>query len=237
MNIYIGYDPREEDAYNVAQFSIESRTSEPVSITQLKLNSPPVSDHFKRPLEWKDGRMWCPISEAYAATEFAVSRFLVPFIQKEGWALFMDCDMLATDDIKNLFDCADDKYAVMVVKHKPFNSGAVKMDGQIQSYYNRKNWSSVVLWNCGHPANKRLTLENVNTWPGRDLHAFNWLKDEEIGELDKRWNHLVGVDEPNAGNTGICHYTLGGAWFDGWGTKYPEDALWQKEYEKMKEKT
>jgi lipopolysaccharide biosynthesis glycosyltransferase len=143
--------------------------------------------------------------------------------------------MICLADIQELFNLADDKYAVMVVKHKQYNSGMVKMDGQIQTYYSRKNWSSVVLWNCNHEANKRLSLDDLNKWPGRDLHAFKWLADEEIGELPKEWNHLVGVNEPNP-DAKILHFTLGGGWFEGWGNKYPEDKLWYEEYDKFKNK-
>ncbi len=172
-----------------------------------------------RPIEHKDGKMWCPISEAPMSTEFAISRFCVPFLQHSGWALFADCDVLCWEDIGNLFTLANDRYAVMVVKQK-IESGKLKvekMDGQAQTYYNRKNWSSVILWNCGHPANKwSFTLEMLNTWPGRDLHAFRWLHNEEIGELPQHWNWLVNVTPGEPQRRGIWHYTLGGPWFKNW---------------------
>jgi lipopolysaccharide biosynthesis glycosyltransferase len=228
--IFIGYDPREHLAYDVCERSIKSRTKiSNFFILPLSLHY--VKDILKRPIEMKDGKMWCPISQAPMSTEFAISRFTIPFFKKEGWHLFMDCDMICTTDIQELFDLVDDKYAVMVVKHKQESGAATKMDGQIQTYYSRKNWSSVVLWNCSHPAHKKLTLNDLNTFPGRDLHAFKWLTDEEIGEVPKEWNHLVGVDPPNS-NAKIIHYTLGGPWFKDWGIKYPEDNLWIEEYNK-----
>src|SRR5205823_1871133 len=127
-------------------------------------------------------------SDAPMSTEFAISRFCVPFLQSEGWAVFADCDILCWSDINELFALANDKYAVMVVQHKPLSDTGVKMDGQMQTIYNCKNWSSLVLWNCGHPANQRLNLEKLNTWPGRHLHAFKWLQNGEIGELPEYWN-------------------------------------------------
>ena len=102
------------------------------------------------------------------------------------------------------------------------------MDGQIQTYYARKNWSSVILWNCSHPSNKLINSMWLNTWPGRDLHAFGWLKDEEIGELPHKWNQLVGVDELEERHTGILHYTLGGPWFPDW-KGGPADKEWLAE--------
>lgn len=203
MNIYLGFDPRETLAYDVAKFSIERRCAK-AKVHPLQLGKLPM---LTRPVERRGNQLWCPISEAPMATEFAISRFCVPFLQSKGWALFADCDILCLTDIRELFELADDRYAVMVVKHNHQPTEATKMDGQLQSKYSRKNWSSVCLWNCGHEANKRLTLEALNTWPGRDLHAFKWLEDSEIGELPAAWNHLVGVSAPTEPK--ILHYTLG----------------------------
>lgn len=217
LQVYLGFDPREEEAFEVARHSIWCRTHEPIHIEPLRL---PHLGMLTRPIEEKDGKLWCPISQAPMSTEFAISRFCVPFLQDSGWALFADCDIICWSDINELFALADDRYAVMVVKH-PTKIPLVavmglKMDGQIQTVYNRKNWSSVVLWNCDHPANKRFTLENLNTWPGRDLHAFKWLEDSEIGELPQEWNWLVNVTVGAPAKRGIWHYTLGGPWFLGW---------------------
>lgn len=226
--IYIGYDPREDAAYKVCKNSILSRATGDVRVLALAL--PNITDIFTRPIEERDGKLWCPISEAPMSTEFAISRFAVPFLEDKGWHLFMDCDMICTTDIQELFALADNRYAVMVVKHKQETGSDTKMDGQVQTYYSRKNWSSVVLWNCEHPAHKRLTLNDLNSWPGRDLHAFKWLEDEEIGELPKEWNHLVGVNPPNP-DAKIIHYTLGGPWFKDWGVKYEEDKQWLQEHQ------
>jgi lipopolysaccharide biosynthesis glycosyltransferase len=142
------------------------------------------------------------------ATEFACSRFLVPRLAQSGWALFMDCDMLVRTDLLKLFNQADPDKAVMVVKHNHQPPEGIKMDGQAQTRYARKNWSSVILWNVEHPANAALTMELVNTVPGRDLHRFCWLEDDLIGELHPKWNWLVGHSDPEV-DPAIVHFTDG----------------------------
>ncbi len=232
MQIYLGYDPREIEAYEVAKQSIVSRSSWPMSVIPLQLDHLPM---LTRPIERRDGKLWCPISQAPMATEFAISRFCVPFLQEEGWALFADCDIICWEDIKNLFDLADEKYAVMVVKHKQESGPDTKMDGQPQLYYQRKNWSSVILWNCSHPSNKRLTLKRLNNWAGRRLHAFKWLENDEIGELPQKWNWLVNVSPfqdddvlQQGAREGIWHFTLGGPWLNNW-EEQPYDHIWSEE--------
>jgi lipopolysaccharide biosynthesis glycosyltransferase len=146
------------------------------------------------------------------STEFAISRFLTKELAGKGWALFMDCDVLIRRDLNYLMQEADPRYAVMCVQHPNYvPPETTKMDGQLQTLYARKNWSSVMLFNCDHPSNKALTVEMVNTLPGRDLHRFCWLKDEEIGALDPAWNWLVGTSDPSI-NPGIVHFTAGGPW-------------------------
>jgi lipopolysaccharide biosynthesis glycosyltransferase len=222
--IYIGFDPKERLAYDVARSSFLRTSASPklLSIVPLERQHLPM---LTRPIERKDGKLWCPISQAPMATEFAISRFCVPFLQKKGWALFVDCDIVCVADIEQLFALADPQYAVMVVKHQQEAGAATKMDGQIQTYYSRKNWSSVVLWNLDHPANKKLTVTELNTWPGRDLHAFKWLKDEEIGALPAEWNLLVGVESFHAWDAKLLHYTLGGPWLENW-KEQPFDDIW-----------
>ena len=230
LNFYIGFDPRERLAYDVARRSILKRASIHTNAIPLEL------EHLKhvltRPIERRDGRMWCPISQAPMATEFAISRFAVPLIQQKGWAVFADCDILCTADIRELLDLADERYAVMVVKHEHKTVNQVKMDNQVQINYSRKNWSSVVLWNCSHSSNRKLTQEVLNTWPGRDLHAFRWLDDGEIGELPRKWNHLVGFYPEQNPEPGILHYTEGGPWFQDWKGGELDD-LWLQEAESL----
>jgi hypothetical protein len=165
--------------------------------------------------------LWDPISGAPMSTGHAIARFLVPELCGfEGWALFADSDILVRQDIGRLFLKLDTRYAVMCVKHQHQAGPAIKKGGQLQTFYERKNWSSVVLWNCGHPAHAALKTA-VHEWPGRRLHAFEWLADDLIGELSPGWNFLVGetdfdlVAGPGPGRSGagtpigIAHFTLG----------------------------
>ena len=191
--IYIGFDPKEIAAYLVAVNSIYKYLSQEIPIYALELSTLTSYGWYSRATEVRDGRLYDVISEHPMSTEFAVSRFLVPQLARTGWALFADCDVLARDDLAKLFALADPRYAVMCVKHNHVPAATEKMDGQVQSRYFRKNWSSVCLWNCDHPSNKKLTVHYVNSVPGRDLHAFSWLTDDEIGELPVEYNFLVGV--------------------------------------------
>lgn len=230
----MGWDSREVEAYNVAEYTFKL-TSPDVEVIPLKLKELP---QLTRPIEWRGKQMWCPISEAPQTTEFSISRFLVPQLAKTGWALFCDCDMVCISDVAELFALADEKYAVMVVKHDYEPKDDIHMVDQIQVKIPRKNWASVILWNCDHPSNKKLTLEMINTLPGRDLHQFKWLKDEEIGELPLEWNYLVGVSGSSPDTEWgydikdpikLAHYTLGGPWLEGW-ERQPVDRLWMQAY-------
>lgn len=225
--IWMGYDSREDLAYRVARHSILSRTDEgEVSVIPLDIRNEAVASILTRPIEKKDGRLWCPISQAPMATEFAISRFCAFLFPVNGWSLFVDSDIVCFTDIRGLFNELDDRYAVMCVKHQQkVKEGETKMDGQIQTFYARKNWSSVMAINTQHPANRRFTLKDLNERPGRDLHAFFWLKDEEIGELNHRWNVLVNVDDMDKHSLGILHFTLGGPWFPNW-KPVPWDNVW-----------
>jgi lipopolysaccharide biosynthesis glycosyltransferase len=203
MKVFVGWDSREDIAYQVCKHSIISRQSDAV-IIPLKQN-----DLRASALYWRD-------IDKLASTEFTFTRFLIPELTNfSGWALFMDCDMILTTDIKELFDQADDRYAVMCVQHDYTPKEGIKMDGQKQTVYPRKNWSSVMLINCGHPSNKKLTQDLVNDPEinGAYLHRFSWLKDEEIGSLNHTWNYLVGVYD-DIETPKLIHYTEGGPWFE-----------------------
>jgi lipopolysaccharide biosynthesis glycosyltransferase len=132
----------------------------------------------------------------------------VPFIAQSGWALFMDGDVLVRGNLARLFEGLDPHKAVYCVKHDHQPAERSKMDGQLQTQYTRKNWSSVMLWNVEHPANRKLTLEAVNTLPGRDLHRLCWLDDDQIGELHPCWNWLADVSDPVI-DPAIVHFTNG----------------------------
>jgi lipopolysaccharide biosynthesis glycosyltransferase len=155
-------------------------------------------------------------------------------MQYKGWALFIDSDMVFMSDIKKLFDLVHDDYAVMCVKHqhKPLPN-EVKMDGRQQLGYYRKNWSSFVLFNCGHKSNAAITPERVNFMKGSDMHAFSWLKDDEIGELPFSYNFISGVSPKRSNRDGmpdVIHYTVGGPWFPEC-QDVPYAGTWLEEYE------
>jgi hypothetical protein len=155
-----------------------------------------------------DGTRWDVISNAPMATEFSIARFFVHHLQRNGWALYCDCDFLFRAPVEELFALADPRYAVMVVKHPEFSGGGVKMDGQRQTSYPRKNWSSLMLINCGHPAVQSLSVRALNETSGLSLHQFLWASEDDIGALPFEWNVLVGVSAdypaPKA-----AHFTLG----------------------------
>jgi hypothetical protein len=144
----------------------------------------------------------------------------------------MDCDMIADVDLNFLFEKCDDSKAVMVVKHNHNPGNVFKMDGQEQVKYYRKNWSSFILWNCGHEANRRLTVDAVNSRSGSWLHQFSWLQDHEIGCLGKEYNWIESVS-PVVPKPFVIHYSEGGPWFDGYKDVMFAD-LWWKYYERWK---
>ncbi|BAQ18325.1 hypothetical protein [Methyloceanibacter caenitepidi] len=207
-SVFIGFDPREADAFAVARHSLVRNASCDVAVRGLVLSDLRARGLYTRPTEYRDGKLWDVISGAPMSTEFACSRFLVPYLAGSGWALFTDADMLFRSDVEELFEQADPSKAVMVVKHDHRPDEGVKMDGQVQTRYARKNWSSVCLWNVDHPSNRGLTLELINGVPGRDLHRFCWLEGEHIGELEPSWNWLAGHSDP-AIEPNIVHFTDG----------------------------
>ena len=221
MKVFVGYDTREDIAYQVCKHSIISKQ--------------PAAD--VRPLkqqELRDAGWYKRDVDKLASTEFTFTRFLIPELTDfKGWALFMDCDMILTTDIKELFDQADDKYAIMCVQHDYTPKAGTKMDGQKQTIYPRKNWSSVMLFNCGHPANRKVTQSLVNDPEinGAYLHRFSWLNDFEIGELHHTWNYLVGVYD-DIKKPKLIHYTEGGPWFENYRNCEFAD-LWKEELQDM----
>lgn len=209
-SIWIGFDPREADAYAVAESSIRRHLHDSnVPVRPVALDDLRERALYTRPTETRDGVLWDVISGAPMATEFACSRFLVPALAQSGWALFVDSDVLARRSLSDLFARCDPSKAVMVVKHDHRPENTTKMRGDLpQQKYARKNWSSVCAFNVDHPANRALTLDMINGVPGRDLHAFCWLEDDLIGELPVEWNWLVGHSDRSV-NPAIVHFTDG----------------------------
>lgn len=234
-SIYVGYDRREATAFSVAIASTSRHLESFIPVHGLFLAELVDRKLYTRPLEYRsDGQltvMWDVLSDAPMATQHANARFLVPHLAKTGWALFMDGDMLVRGDLGPMFDTLDPEMAVYCVKHVHEPPPGVKMDGQLQTRYARKNWSSFVVFNCDHPANRALNLELVNTAPGRDLHRFCWLPDNLIGELPAKFNYLVGhtegVDDP------VCvHFTDGVPDMPGYeGVPYADE--WRAEQRRM----
>lgn len=202
MKVFIGWDSREEDAYKVCVHTIKKHASSDVEIVPLKRD------------ELRQQGLYTRDEGGAVSTEFAYTRFLTPHLAGyDGWALFIDCDFLFTRDISELFELADDKYALMCVQHDYIPAASIKMDGQKQVAYPRKNWSSCVLWNCSHPANAIITPDIVNSETGAFLHRFQWLSDDLIGELPLEWNWLEGEYKKPEQIPAVIHYTNGGAWF------------------------
>jgi len=180
IRIFIGYDSREATAFHVASHSIHTRSSLPVSITPVMLSQ--LNGVFGRDRDQNQ------------STEFSFSRFLVPYLSDfEGWSIFMDGDVLCLDDVAKLWDMRDESYVVQVVKHHHVPKEKTKFLGEKQTVYEKKNWSSVMLFQ--NSKCKALTPEYVNAASGLELHRFKWLgNDDLIGEIPHRWNHLVDYD-------------------------------------------
>jgi len=202
LKIFMGYDSREDIAYQVAERSIRLYNSE---IPVIPLKQQALRDQ---------GVYWRDLDKA-ASTEFTITRFLTPYLSEySGWSLFIDCDVLLLTDIQQLFDLRDDKYAIQVVKHDYNPVTSIKMDNKPQALYPRKNWSSVMLFNNAHPANKALDLAFVNSATPQTLHRLQWLSDNLIGELPTTWNWLVDwYSETDNLKPKLLHYTEGGPWF------------------------
>ena len=224
MTVFVGYDPREHVAAEVCAYSI--RRWSPLPVQMLKWDDPLVRKVYRRPYHREHTQYVDDVTGAPFSTQFSFTRFLVPYLSNyKGWSLFCDCDFLFTAPISELFALADEQYAVMCVQHRHDPAELKKMDGVQQTRYRRKNWSSLVLWNCGHPSNRKCRPGEVNRMPGLWLHGFDWLDDAEIGELPVEWNYLVGTNtakecpEPKG-----IHYTLGGPWFnDCQGVEYADE--------------
>ena len=200
--VYVGYDSREDIAYQVCKHSIIRR--EPgATVKALKQK------------DMREAGLYTREVDKLASTEFTFTRFFIPHLQNyQGWAVFCDCDFVwtvPTTDLKQY--CNPDK-AVVVVQHDYTPAEGMKMDGKQQHIYPRKNWSSMILWNCAHPKNKVLTPELLNKETGAFLHRFQWLDDNDIGSLPHHYNWLVGwYKEPKDGKPKIYHWTEGGPWF------------------------
>lgn len=220
IKIFIGYDPVETIAWHTLVQSIIEKSSVPVAIIPINLNN--LKGIYKRK---KDNKQ---------SNEFSFSRFLVPFLcDYEGFGIFFDCDMMIRTDIAEILNeiQPDENKAVYVVKHDYTPRDSVKYLNKVQYNYPKKNWSSVVLWNAGHDSNRIVTPEFVNEAKPEILHRFEWLNDSEIGDLNIRWNWLVGEYDAPPADVKNVHWTIGGPYF-----KEYQNTDFSDEWNQLKEK-
>lgn len=204
LKVYVGYDTREDIAWQVSRHSMLRHATRPVAVHPLRQASLRELGLYTRPYDAK------------ASTEFSLTRFLTPYLAAtSGWSLFLDCDTLFTADITAVLDGLDPAKAAYCVQHEYVPRAKVKMDGKAQHIYPRKNWSSFILFNGAHPAVRALTPDVVNGMPPVDLHRFNWIPDDGlIGALPPIWNFLEGDLDPPADVPNVIHFTNGGPWFE-----------------------
>lgn len=210
--IFVGYDPREAVAYHVCANSIIRHASCPVAIIPLALNL--FTDYTE--------------THTDGSNQFIYSRFLVPHLMDyTGHAIFIDGDMIVRSDIAELWSWRQPQYDVQVVKHDYETCMTEKYLGSKNENYPRKNWSSVIIWNCQSPANQCLTPEFVQQSTGAELHRFTWIRDDSIGDLPAEWNWLPDEYGPNC-NADLLHYTLGAPCFHDFATTPMADE-WHRE--------
>lgn len=193
ITLVVGFDQREAVAYHTFCQSVLEKSSLPVQFIPLAENTL---------VGYKE-------THTDGSNKFIYSRFLTPYLCNfEGWAIFADGDMVCQTDIKQLWDLRDDSKAVQVVQHDYQTKAHKKYLGNKNENYPRKNWSSVILWNCGHPAHRVLTPEFIQKQTGAYLHRFSWLSDAQIGALPREWNWLAIEYEDNP-QARLVHFTLG----------------------------
>ena len=203
IRVFIGYDSNETVAWHTLCHSILKHSTQPVSFIPI------ARDHIKH--------LYDKPKQGKERTEFRMTRFLVPYLSGyEGWSIFMDCDMIVTQDIAKLWELRDNKHAVMCTKHQYSPLTSKKFLNQDQTSYEKKNWSSVMLFN--NEKCQALTPEVVATQTGMFLHQFRWLTNHhrDIGNIPLAWNFLVGEQHTlkNDMAPSLIHYTLGGPYFN-----------------------
>jgi hypothetical protein len=218
IKLAIGFDQREAVAYHTFVQSVLENATRPVSFIPLAANNLP---------DYKE-------SHTDGSNTFIYKRFLTPYIcEFQGWAIFADGDMVCNSDIGELWDLRDETRAVLCVKHNYKTRAYSKYLGNKNEDYPRKNWSSLVLWNCGHPSNQVLTPQFVSNQTGAFLHRFCWLKDEEIGGLPTEWNWLATEYDDNS-EAKLLHYTLGTPCFKDY-KHAPMSRAWHLHHERSQE--
>lgn len=206
LKVFVGYDSREDIAWQVCKHSLLRHSGDDLLVSPLRQDVLRELNLYTRPIDKS------------ASTEFSLTRFLTPYLAAtSGWVVFCDCDFLFTTDIRKVLDNLDPAKAVYCVQHNYTPHFGVKMDNQKQTTYPRKNWSSFMVLNCDHPDVKALTPEVVNSASPAYLHRFSWVSnDAAIGALDLDWNFLEGEYAKPETLPRVVHYTNGGPWFDEW---------------------
>lgn len=204
--IFVGYDSREDIAWQVCRHSLLRHAKGDLDIVALRQSHLRELGLYTRP------------HDVGSSSEFSLTRFLTPHLApRRGWALFCDCDFLFTADVHEVLVGLDRSKALYCVKHDYTPRYDVKMDGKQQSTYPRKNWSSFMLFNCEHPDVQALTPDVVNSATPSFLHRFEWIRDDhDIGALEMEWNFLEGEYPMPAKLPRVIHYTNGGPWFEQW---------------------
>jgi lipopolysaccharide biosynthesis glycosyltransferase len=234
--IYIGYDVRDDRAFEVAAHSIRKYNDEYdiIPLREPSLRRIGLYRRASRVFEHDPKQRYDVFDGKPFSTDFTFTRFLVPALQQyEGLALFMDADMLIRADIAGIFEVYGRRteFALQCVKHKYQPDSKAKMDGVAQTRYHRKNWSSFMLFNCSHPSNAKLTVDAVNLNSGSELHSLDWLRDDEIGDIHEEWNWLDGHSSPAIEAKNV-HFTTGGPWFQDWKPARPIDEAYAEEWDK-----
>jgi lipopolysaccharide biosynthesis glycosyltransferase len=216
INIVVGFDQRESVAYHTFTQSVIDKSSLPVMFIPLAINT--LQDYKE--------------THSDKSNDFVYSRFLTPYLNNfKGWAIFADGDMICQADIKELWDLKDETKALLVVKHNYQTKAHHKYLGNINQDYPRKNWSSIILWNCAHAKHKILTPAFVANQTGKFLHRFSWLDDNDIGELPLEWNWLA-IEYPENRKAKLIHYTLGTPCFKDYQDTDMSD-IWHNGFKRM----
>ena len=226
INVYVGYDAREHDAYEVCRYTLEKFNNYDFSVNVIPLKHQELRDFglfYRRWVIDEQGQYWDeldgkPFSTEFSHSRFAIQEYATQVHKQRGWTLFVDCDFLFRRPVRELFKLIDDKYAVMCVKFDWTPTNVIKMDNKVQTGYPRKLWSSLMLWNLDHPSNEKMGYFKLNEADGIELHTFSWLDNNEIGEIHPKWNYVPGVTEleDEYEKPSAIHFSEGGPWFKGY---------------------
>ena len=209
ITLYIGFDSSnhgQQVAFDVCKRSVLRFTND-INIVKLSKQN------------LKDKRIYLRDNDNDASTEFTYTRFLVPFLNSyDGYAIFCDSDFIWRCDINELKQYFDNSKAISCIQHKYDKcNSSLKMDGLKQEWYPRKNWSSLMIFNCSHPDCGNLTIDSIAHQTPQWLHRMVWTIDENIGSIMKTYNYLLGYynddDDPK-----VVHLTDGGPWHNDWYT-------------------